>query len=441
MMVSRNLLDWPGMPHWDSQTILEGCLAEIARPDAQGDLVFRKVHAAAARSEAMCAGSVSRSRPLAGLPVSVKDLFDVTGDVTCAGSRVLTDAKPANQDAVAVARLRRAGAIIVGRTAMTEFAYSGLGLNPHYGTPGNFYDRSRIPGGSSAGAGIAVRAGMCLASLATDTNGSIRIPAAFSGTVGFRPTGYRIPRQGLVPLSPTQDSVGPIARTVAQCAAIDSVLSGQMDDYPQHRAPEGLVLGVPSGFLQDDLDSSVSEAFASCLSKLSIAGASIRTTEIHSLELAKQIGPGGITGPEALRWHRAILSDRGHMYDPRVLARLNGAHMVDDVTLNSRLEARLAAIRQFSAEASRFDAILCPTVAIIPPYFREVQDDDSFFRLNALVLRNTSAFSVVDAPSITLPMQLVDALPVGIMVSSVVGRDRRLLSVAATIERIIASNE
>ena len=241
-----------------SRTLIEEALARIADPAGEGRRTFVKVYADAARVAAeaqdrlRAAGYVAS--PLAGLPVSIKDLFDVAGEVTLAGSRALDDAPPATADAPIVARLKAAGAVIIGRTNMTEFAFSGVGINPHYGTPGNPRDRSLIPGGSSAGAPVSVADRMAAVAIGTDTGGSVRIPAALCGLVGFKPTQYRVPRDGATPLSTTLDSIGSIGVSVACCALTDAVMAGEPPEVPPAVPPDVLRFGVPKTVMFDDLE-------------------------------------------------------------------------------------------------------------------------------------------------------------------------------------------
>src|SRR5436305_7181670 len=184
----------------------------------------------------------------AGIPVSIKDLFDIKGQVTRAGSRALDDSPPAEADAPVVARLRRAGFVVIGRTNMTEFAYSGIGINPHFGTPKGIWQRGagHVPGGSSSGGAVSVADGMAHAALGTDTGGSCRIPAAWNGIVGFKPTQRRVPLDGAVPLSTTLDSIGPIARTVKCCAVLDAVLADDPLAALQPRPIKRMRLAVPT---------------------------------------------------------------------------------------------------------------------------------------------------------------------------------------------------
>src|SRR5215468_5875756 len=249
---------------------LEKALARIADPNGEGARACLTVYADAARaaSDAADARAARGAHlgPLDGIIVSIKDLFDVAGEPTRAGSKVLAEeGAPAAVDAPVVARLRQAGAIIIAKTNMTEFAFSGIGANPHFGTPGNPRDRRRVPGGSSAGAPVAVADGMCEISIGTDTGGSVRIPAALCGLVGFKPSRQRVPTDGAFPLSKTLDSIGPIARSVADCAKADAIMAGE-EFVPTDPAPlGGLRMGLVQGFPLEKLDDTVAKRFGHVL--------------------------------------------------------------------------------------------------------------------------------------------------------------------------------
>ncbi|MBN9445252.1 amidase, partial [Bosea sp. (in: a-proteobacteria)] len=297
-----------------SVALTEDALARAQANDGEGARVFTKLYAeralqAARASDALRQAGFIRS-PLEGLPISIKDLFDVAGDVTKAGSVALDDAPAARADAPVVDRLIAAGAVIVGRTNMTEFAFSGLGLNPHYGTPLNPFDRAagRIPGGSSSGAAVSVSDGMAAAAVGTDTGGSVRIPAALCGLTGFKPTARRVPRDGALPLSTSLDSIGPIARSVACCAMLDAVLSGTGENLRGEASLAGLRLAVPRTVALDGMDTVVAASFEAALGILSRAGA--RISEIDVPEFA-QLGAinskGGFTAAEAWHWHRDLI--------------------------------------------------------------------------------------------------------------------------------------
>src|SRR5262245_37789373 len=254
---------------------LEQALDRIADPNGEGARACLTVYADTARAAADAADARRKAGislgPLDGTVISIKDLFDVAGEVTRAGSKVLAEeGTPAAADAPVLRRLRAAGAVIVAKTNMTEFAFSGIGINPHYGTPGNPADRARVPGGSTSGGAVSVADAMCDIAIGTDTGGSTRIPAALCGIVGFKPSKLRLPTERAFPLSYTLDSVGPMARTVADCARADAVMAAEVAaaDPAPDREPlrlAGLRLGAAQGLPLKDLDATVSSRFAAAL--------------------------------------------------------------------------------------------------------------------------------------------------------------------------------
>ncbi len=301
-----------------SRALVEQCLARIADPGGEGARAFVKVHAGQARAMADAMDTLRRvgrePSPYAGIPVSLKDLFDIAGEPTPAGSRVLADAQPATANAPVVQRMLSAGFVPMGRTNMTEFAFSGLGINPHHGTPCSPWDRAsrRIPGGSSSGTAVSVADGMAIAGLGTDTGGSCRIPAAFCGIVGYKPTARRVPITGVLPLAPSLDSVGPLAPSVACCAVIDAVLAGETPTRPVAAELNGLRLAVPRNVVLDGMDATVSSAFDRALATLSRAGAQIAHTHFPAFdEVPAANAKGGFAASEAYAWHRAFLAEKG----------------------------------------------------------------------------------------------------------------------------------
>lgn len=425
-----------------SQALVEDALTRIAAPSGEGTRVFLRTHRESALAEAKASDALRAHgivpSPLAGIPVSVKDLFDVAGDITRAGSRVLADAAPAKSDATAVRRLRQAGAIIVGRTNMVEFAFSGLGLNPHYGTPKNPWDRAtgRIPGGSSSGAAVSVTDGMAAMGLGTDTGGSVRIPAALCGLTGFKPTARRIPKDGTFPLSTTLDSIGPIARSVACCALVDSILAGEAPQLPPALPLAGLRLGVVQDYVLEGLDSTVAAAFAKALSRLSQAGARVSEMRFAALERLPQINQkGGLAVAEAYAVHRELIARREAEYDPRVATRtLRGADIgaADYIDI---LAQRAAMIAESARLASPYDALLMPTVIMVAPAIAPLQADDQLYgKTNLAMLRNPSVVNFLDGCALSIPCQEPDAAPVGLMVVGQRGEDRRLLAVGLALE-------
>ncbi|WP_118179420.1 amidase [Paraburkholderia phosphatilytica] len=430
-----------------SRALVEAALERIADPAGQGSTVFLQVDADGARAAAdahdrlRAAGTVLS--PLAGIPVSVKDLFDVEGQVTRAGSRALADAPPATADAVAVARLKRAGAVVVGRTNMSEFAFSGLGLNPHYGTPLSPYRRGepgdgRITGGSSSGAAASVADGMAAVALGTDTGGSIRIPAALCGLTGFKPTASRIPKDGAVPLSSTLDSFGPIGVSVACCALVDRMLAGLEPVIPAARPLEGVRLGVLTHYVTDDVEPAVASAIDAALKHLEAAGAIVSDVRFAPLDRLPEINRIGFSSMEAWAWHRPLIERHGDLYDPRVLLRIRKGEPASAADYLQLLAERHAMLESARAMWQRFDAIVAPTVPMVPPRVADLEhDDDTFARVNALMLRNTSAFNFLDTCALSLPCHPRGDAPVGLMLAGAPHADDALLAVGRAAEAVL----
>ena len=427
-----------------SRELLEQALARIADPAGEGARAYIKVYGEAARAEAEHADRLRRAgiarSPVDGLPVSVKDLYDVGGDVTRAGSKLLAGAPPATADAPAVARLRAAGAVIVGRTNMVEFAFGTTGLNPHYGTPKNPWDRKtgRVPGGSSSGAAVAVADGMCVMGLGSDTRGSIRHPAALCGITGWKPTQRRVPREGAFPLSYTLDTVGPLANTVACCAAYDAVLA----DAPAAALPElpakGLRLLLPRSMLLDDLDADVGRAFAAALSKLAAAGAVITERAVPEFDRqGEYFKLGGFAGAEAFAIHRRWRERRGE-YDPRIAQRVDLAGQMSAADYVDLGLLRTAYMRAVEALAAPFDAVLMPTTPCVAPPIAEVDaSDEAYFRWNARFLRNVGIVNFLDGCAVSLPCHEPGAAPVGLSVFGPAMSDARILAAAAALEKLL----
>jgi aspartyl-tRNA(Asn)/glutamyl-tRNA(Gln) amidotransferase subunit A len=426
-----------------SRELVEQALARIADPAGEGKRAFLKVYAESARADADFADQLRkrgvRRSPVDGLPVSLKDLYDVAGDVTRAGSKVF--AKQAQADAPAVARLRAAGAIFVGRTNMVEFAFGGVGLNPHYGTPKNPWDRKtgRVPGGSSSGAAVAQADGMCVMALGSDTRGSIRGPAALCGVTGFKPTMARVPREGAFPLSYTLDSVGPLANSVACCAAYDAVLSGAQSDALAELDVKGLRLLLPRCSAIEDLDRDVAAAFERTLKTLSQKGASIVELRVPAFDRqGEYFKGGGFAGAEAYYIHRERL-DRLGEFDPRVGKRvvlgkdLSGADYVALGFLRKDFQQEIEKIMQ------PFDAFLIPSAPCVAPSIAETdRSDEDYFRWNGRLLRNHGLANFLDGCAVSLPCHEPGTAPVGLMVCGLGGADRRLLAVAAAVERAVS---
>jgi aspartyl-tRNA(Asn)/glutamyl-tRNA(Gln) amidotransferase subunit A len=431
-----------------SRGLVEQCLARIADRAGEGGRVFLKVHgddalAAADFYDRLRAHGATPS-PFAGIPISLKDLFDVAGDVTTAGSRVLRDARAATRDAPCVARLRAAGFIPIGRTNMTEFAFSGLGINPHYGTPLNPYDRGagRIPGGSSSGAAVSVTDAMAYGALGTDTGGSCRIPAALCGIVGFKPTARRVPTAGAFPLSTSLDSVGPLAATVACCAVLDAVLASEPMAELAAFPLSGLRLAVPQTTVLDGMEPAVARAFEAALAALRKAGASVIDIPLRELsELPDINAKGGLPAAEAYAIHRPLIAKAEKMYDPRVLSRILRGQEQDAADYIDLTEARKQFIRRLAAITAPYDALVMPTVPVTAPRLADLEADDAYRRVNFLVLRNPSIANFLDRCSISLPCHRAGDAPVGLMLIGEHGADRRLLAIAAAIEQVVSPSD
>jgi aspartyl-tRNA(Asn)/glutamyl-tRNA(Gln) amidotransferase subunit A len=330
-----------------------------------------------------------------------------------------------------------AGFVPVGRTNMTEFAFSGLGINPHYGTPLSPWDRAaaRIPGGSSSGTAVAVADGMVAAALGTDTGGSCRIPAAFCGVVGYKPTARRVPIEGVLPLAPSLDSVGPLAPSVACCAVIDAILAGEAPAVPVLAALGGLRFAAPENFGLDGMDTHVSGAFERALGVLSQAGARIVHVRFPTFDALPAVNAtGGLAASEAYAWHRALLAEKGALYDPRVRSRIERGSAQGAADYVDLVAARRRLIAEFDAATRGFDALLLPTTPIVPPRLAELDDEREYNRLNLLILRNTAAGNFLDRCAISVPCQRAGEPPVGLMLMGETLGDARLFSIAAAVE-------
>jgi aspartyl-tRNA(Asn)/glutamyl-tRNA(Gln) amidotransferase subunit A len=427
---------------------LELALFRIAEPDGQGSRACLTVYHEAARAAADAADARARLGlslgPLDGVLVSIKDLFDIAGEPTRAGSKILAEeAAPAATDAAAVRRLRAGGAVIVAKTNMTEFAFSGVGANPHFGTPGNPRDRARVPGGSSAGAPVAVADGMCEISVGTDTGGSVRIPAALCGLVGFKPSRQRVPTEGAFPLSYTLDSVGPMASSVADCAKADAVMAGEDFSFMplDPAALKGLRFGIAEGLPLEQLDETVAAAFAAAIKRLDNGGIRISHETLPLFdEMNAANAKGGISPSEACAIHRDRMRRRAADIDPNVRMRIergcavSAADYVDMVREQGRL------VGAMDARLAGLDVLLMPTTSIVAPTIAEVEDPKIFATRNAALLRNTAIVNFFDLCAITLPLPSAPtALPVGLMLLARNGQDHRLLSIAAATAKLLAT--
>src|SRR3954470_7478033 len=428
-----------------ARQLVDECLARIADPAGEGGRTFIHVDKAAAIAAADAMDHLRKANaapsPYAGIPVSIKDLFDIKGQVTRAGSRALEeDCTPAEADAPVVARLRRAGFVVIGRTNMTEFAFSGIGINPHFGTPKSVYRRDigYVPGGSSSGAAVSVADRMAYGALGTDTGGSCRIPAAFNGIVGYKPTQARVPLDGGVPLSSTLDSFGPLANSVQCCAILDAVLADEPIAALLPRPIKGLRLAVPTTVVLDGVDDAVSATFERVLDTLSKHGALIERIEMPEfLDVGVINAKGGFSPAEAYAWHRYLITSKGDIYDPRVASRILRGETISAADYIEILAARRSLITRATARIAPYDALVMPTTPDTPPKIADLSDDQAFTRENLRALRNPSMINNIDGCSISLPAHRKGEIPVGLMLAHSAGNDRRLFEIAAGVESVI----
>jgi len=427
-----------------SRALIEDCLARIADPAGEGTRAFTKVHAETARAMADAIDAMRRAGRgpgrYAGIPVCFKDLFDIAGEATAAGSRAMADAPPATAHAPVVQRMLTAGFIPVGRTNMTEFAFSGLGINPHYGTPLSPWDRAsaRIPGGSSSGTAVAVADGMAAAGLGTDTGGSCRIPAAFCGVVGYKPTARRVPIDGVLPLAPSLDSIGPLAPSVSCCATIDAVLAGEPASPPAPARVAGLRLGVPANLVLDGMDGTVAAAFERVLSVLSEAGARIERLRIPEFdEILAANAKGGFAAAEAYAWHRPLLAAKAALYDPRIRLRIERGASMTAADYLDVVNARARLIASFDVRTRDCDGVVMPTVPIVPPRVADLVEEREYNLINLLILRNTALGNFLDRCAISLPCHRPGEAPVGFMLMGETMGDARLFRIATAVEALL----
>ncbi|MPZ56158.1 MAG: amidase [Rhizobiales bacterium] len=426
-----------------SRDRLEQALARIADPNGEGTRVCLTVYTDVARVAADAADARRKAGvtlgPLDGAIVSIKDLFDVAGEPTRAGSKVLADeAKPAVADAPAIRRLRQAGAVIVAKTNMTEYAFSGVGMNPHYGTPGNPADRARVPGGSTAGGAVAVADGMCEIAIGTDTGGSTRIPAGMCGIVGFKPSAQRVPTEGAFPLSFSLDSVGPMARRVADCTLADAVMAGEEPAAADPAPLAGLRIGALQGLVLTAVDATVGRRYPAALDRLVKAGVRLSDEKLALIDAMVQTNAlGGLAPPESFMIHRDRLTRRGDDVDPNVRVRIVRGGEIPAADYVETVRRRADLIRAMDAAMADCDVFVWPTTPIVAPTIAEMGDAKVFSANNMLLLRNTSIVNFFDLCAVSLPLP-GDGLNCGLMLVGRNGSDRRLFRIAQSVERLLA---
>ncbi len=428
-----------------ARALIESCIERIEDASGEGSRVFIRTYAAQARAMADATDLQRRANRapsrFAGIPLAVKDLFDIAGEPTPAGSVVLANAPPATAYAPVVQRLLCMGFIPVGRANMTEFAFSGLGLNPHHGTPSSPWDRAsrRIPGGSSSGSGVAIADRMAVAALGTDTGGSCRIPAAFNGVVGYKPTARRVPIEGVLPLSPSLDSVGPLAPSVDCCAIVDAIISGGMPTPIDLMPLSGLRLAIPDNFGFDGIDDTVAATFDNAIARLKVGGARIVRRQFAAFDEIPEVNAtGGFATAEAYAWHRALIAAKASGYDPRVRTRIERGRHQSAADYLDLINARRRIVAGFDAATRGYDALLLPTVPIVAPRIADLDGEEAYARTNQLILRNCAVGNFLDRCAISLPCHAAGEAPVGLMLMGETMGDTRLFAIAAAVEAALA---
>ena len=419
-----------GIRNWRDQSVFVSLTRERAMAEAQ-----------AARDRIRSGRSLGL---LEGIPIAWKDLFDHEGMATTAGSVVMADAPPAARDAAVVDALKAAGMIAIGRTNMSEFAFSGLGINPHYGTPENPHspDVPRLPGGSSSGAGVAVAAGLVPVAMGTDTGGSIRIPAAFNGVVGYKATRGRYPMDGVFPLAKSLDSLGPLTRTVQDAVWVDAAMRRQSTPSVQHGSVAGLKLIVPETVFFDGIEPGVASAFEAALDRLGRAGAQIGRQPFplfaELFDLMTRLGP--LVTAEAFALHRErLFSEAAERMDPRVVMRCKLGEKTSMPDYIAILDARERMIAELAQQVPTGALLVSPTLPhVAPPIAPLAENFDAFLAMNGRTLRNTLIGNFFDWCGVSIPCGTGDAgMPVGLLLSGLPNTDENLLSAALAAEDIV----
>ncbi len=425
-----------------SRALTEACLEQAEKGQGPKAFVLLDRAGALAAADAMDALRQAGQHPsrYAGIPISVKDLFDVQGQVTRSGSKVLAGA-PADADAPAIANLRQAGFVLVGRTNMTEFAYSGLGMNPHYGTPANPWDRenARIPGGSSSGAAISVTDGMAYAGIGSDTGGSCRIPAALCGIFGYKPTQSIVSLENVAPLSFSLDSIGSLGNSIRCVEVLDAIMSGQTPRAETAARVEGLRLLAPTNFVLNGIDDKVAGDFDRTLERLKQAGAHVDEQPLEPLDRLPGINAkGGFAAAEAVHWHADLMAKDPENYDPRVIVRIKKGESQTAADYITLLQDRARYIADVTAALAGYDAMVLPTVPTVAPKIADLDADEQVYGdTNLLMLRNPSVINFLDGCAISLPMHDAGTAPTGLMIAQAGGCDAQVFALAHGVSALL----
>ncbi len=430
-----------------SEELVTQALERIDDPSGQGGKTFLTVYREGALASARAIDSMRAEgmviSPLAGIPISVKESFEIAGSTMLVGSRLYRNRSASIHDAAVIRRLRGWGLVIIGRTNMTEFAFSTAGLNPHYGTPLNPYDREhgRTPGGSSSGAAVSITDGMAAAALASDTGGSIRVPAAFCGLTGFKPTGRRVPLQGAASLARLMDSAGPIGRSVTCCALMDAVLRDDFAGPALDAAPplKSLRLGVLRNYVDEDVEDEVRQTYETALERLRREGANIEDTRLSALdEIPLIISKGGLQAAETYAVHRKTIESSPEEYDPRILSRIMRGRDMSSADYLDVVRERGEIVQQFECFMRTYDAVIMPTVPLVPPLIADLdRSDEDFHRLQLAILRNPSTVNMLDGCAISLPCHEEGKAPVGLSLVGAANSDDRILRAALVVEQAL----
>lgn len=420
----------------DPVEVAEGYLAAIAAHE-HGARIYARATPERARAEAEAARgrarAGTRAGPLDGVPLSWKDLFDTAGVRTEAGTAYLAGRVP-GRDAAVLARATQAGTVCLGKTHMTEIAFSGLGLNPVTATPPNVHDAGRLAGGSSSGAAASVAHGLAAAAVGSDTGGSVRLPAAWNDLVGFKPAHGALPLDGVVPLIPSFDTVGPIARTVEDAALLWEAMGAPRTDL-RGAGLAGARVGALEGLVMGGLEDAPARAYEAALDRLSAAGAEVVPVALPNLPRAYDLGAVLYPAEAWAMWREHVEADPQRMFAP-VLARLRMGAAVTAADFAAARRA-LDALRAEAAPAlAGLDAVACPTSPILPPLAAEMEADAERFRdLNLLALRNTRMANLLGLASVSVP---AGPPACGLMLSALPGREGALLRLADAAARALA---